>query len=239
MVTCLSLRRGGRYGNGPDDCAEKYPHRMTDPTLLASLMCSRLCHDLLSPVGGMTNGIELLADETDPAMREQCIELLGQGARRTATKLRFFRLAFGAAGGFDAQLPATEVRELVDALAAEGRDITVDWAVQAEALPKDAVKVLLNFALIAIEALVRGGKVMLAAEDTGAAHEIAVRAEGQRIAFDDDLGKAFDGGIPMESLSAHTAPAELVRLVAKGCGGGLQHARSEGTLVLGAILPHG
>ena len=74
----------------------------TDSIQLASLIASRLCHDLLSPVGGMANGIELLVDETDPKMREQCIDLLAQGARRTATRLRFFRLAFGAAGGFDA-----------------------------------------------------------------------------------------------------------------------------------------
>src|SRR6185312_9911541 len=65
---------------------------------LASLLCSRLCHDLMSPVGALNNGIELLADETDPDMREKCLELLGDSARATANKLKFFRLAFGAGG---------------------------------------------------------------------------------------------------------------------------------------------
>ncbi|WP_066555652.1 histidine phosphotransferase family protein [Croceicoccus bisphenolivorans] len=211
----------------------------TDPTLLANLMCSRLCHDLLSPVGGMTNGIELLADETDPAMREQCIELLAQGARRTATKLRFFRLAFGAAGGFDAELPVKEVRELVDSLAGEAREVKVQWTLNVETLPKAAVKVLLNFALLAIEALPRGGTVTLAVEDSGSTHEIAVRAEGMRIAFDPHVGEAMDGNVAMDDLNAHTAPAELVRLVSAGCGGGVQHARSDDALILGAILPYG
>lgn len=222
----------------------------TDPTLLANLMCSRLCHDLLSPVGGMTNGIELLQDETDPSMREQCIELLAQGARRTATKLRFFRLAFGAAGGFDAELPVRELRELVDALAADARDVRVEWTVNVETLPKAAVKVLLNFALLAIEALPRGGVVTVAVENSGArdtggggkgggAHEIAVRAEGMRIAFDAHVGDALDGKVPLDALDAHTAPAELVRLVSAACGGGVQHARTDHALVLGAILPVG
>lgn len=217
----------------------------TDPTLLANLMCSRLCHDLLSPVGGMTNGIELLQDETDPSMREQCIELLAQGARRTATKLRFFRLAFGAAGGFDAELPVRDLRELVDALAADARDVRVEWTVHVEALPKAAVKVLLNFALLAIEALPRGGVVTIAVENSGAAdtsggaHEIAVRAEGMRIAFDAHVGDALDGKVPLDALDAHTAPAELVRLVSSACGGGVQHARTDHALVLGAILPVG
>ena len=64
---------------------------------LASLLCSRLCHDLMSPVGALNNGIELLADETDPEMREKCLELLADSARASANKLKFFRLAFGAA----------------------------------------------------------------------------------------------------------------------------------------------
>src|ERR1044071_6387407 len=67
---------------------------------LASLLCSRLCHDLMSPVGALNNGIELLGDEQDPDMRERCLELLADSAVATANKLKFFRLAFGAAGGF-------------------------------------------------------------------------------------------------------------------------------------------
>ena len=66
----------------------------------ASLLCSRLCHDLLSPVGALNNGIELLADEHDPEMRARCLDLLAESARASANKLKFFRLAFGAAGGF-------------------------------------------------------------------------------------------------------------------------------------------
>lgn len=209
----------------------------TDPTLLANLMCSRLCHDLLSPVGGMTNGVELLQDETDPAMREQCIDLLAQGARRAAAKLRFFRLAFGAAGGFDAELPVRDICEVVDALAAEARSVEVHWTLQVASLPKAAVKVLLNFALIAIEALPRGGTVTIAVEDNGGAHEIAVRAEGMRIAFDPHVGEAMEGKVAMRDLDAHTAPAELVRLVSTGCGGTIQHARTDEALVFGAVLP--
>ena len=67
---------------------------------LAAMLCSRLCHDLLSPVGALTNGLELLADERDPEMRQRCFELLEQSAKASADKLKFFRLAFGAAGGF-------------------------------------------------------------------------------------------------------------------------------------------
>ena len=115
---------------------------------LASLLCSRLCHDLLSPVGALSNGIELLRDERDPEMRQRCMELLEQSARISADKLKFFRLAFGAAGGFGDSVPVEEPRELVRALVANSGRIALEWAVSEEQLPKAAVKVLLNLAAI-------------------------------------------------------------------------------------------
>ena len=77
---------------------------------LASLLCSRLCHDLLSPVGALNNGLELMADEQDPEMRERCLELLNESARASANKLKFFRLAFGAAGGFGDAIDTREAQ---------------------------------------------------------------------------------------------------------------------------------
>src|SRR3546814_16485479 len=85
------------------------------PVEFASLLCSRLCHDLLSPVGALNNGLELLADEHDPEMRARCLELLGESARASASKLKFFRPAFGAAGGFGETVDHTEQRDRVGA----------------------------------------------------------------------------------------------------------------------------
>jgi histidine phosphotransferase ChpT len=100
---------------------------MTTSSLeLASLLCSRLCHDMLSPVGALTNGLELLADEKDPDMRQRCFELLDQSARISADKLKFFRLAFGAAGGFGDMVPVSEARALIDALVANNARIVLN-----------------------------------------------------------------------------------------------------------------
>src|SRR5919112_2102102 len=82
----------------------------------ASLLCSRLCHDLLSPVGALNNGIELLADEHDPEMRARCLELLSESARASANKLKFFRLAFGAAGGFGDEIDTREAKAALEGL---------------------------------------------------------------------------------------------------------------------------
>ena len=206
---------------------------------LASLLCSRLCHDLLSPVGALMNGLELLADEKDPEMRQRCFELLEQSARASTDKLKFFRLAFGAAGGFGDSVAAEEVRSLIDALVVAKDRINVTWVLGVAELSKPAAKVLLNFAQIAIEALARGGEIDIAAEVRDGTSEIAVRAMGPKIAFDETIGSALQGTMPTEQLSSRTAAAHMLHLLAQECGGGLQYAVTGDALVLGAVLPQG
>ncbi|MET1755581.1 histidine phosphotransferase family protein [Novosphingobium sp. RD2P27] len=211
---------------------------MTTSSLdLASLLCSRLCHDMLSPVGALSNGLELLADEKDPEMRQRCFELLEQSARISADKLKFFRLAFGAAGGFGELVPVNEARVLVDALIANNPRISVEWALGSDAMPKPAIKTLLNFALIGIEALPRGGTLSLAAELRDGASEIVVRSEGPRIAFDREIGRALEGAMSPTELSSRTAPAAMLAQLAETVGGHLQFVLSDEALVLGAMLP--
>ncbi|HSG34211.1 MAG TPA: histidine phosphotransferase family protein [Sphingomonadaceae bacterium] len=207
------------------------------PTDLASLLCSKLCHDLLSPVGALTNGLELLADETDPEMRQRCFELLEQSAKTSADKLRFFRLAFGAAGGFGDEVDSSEPHALIAALT--GDKIELDWQVEAAKLPKPAVKMLLNLAQIGIEALVRGGKLEVGAEVTGEACEIALRASGDRVVFDPVIGRALDGSLAEGEITSRTAAPYMLHLLAQESGGGLQHAASGDALVMGAVLPLG
>lgn len=216
----------------------------TSPLDLAAMLCSRLCHDMLSPVGAFANGLELLATETDPVMRQSCVDLLEQSAQISTNKLKFFRLAFGAAGGFGDRVAVEEARDLIAALTADKGRIEVEWALADADLAKPAVKVLLNLAQIAVDALVRGGTLMVGAERRadqfpGGACEIVVRASGPKIAFDPVLGQALDGTLPADQLSSRTAPAHMIRLLAQERGGGLQFACGEEALVLGAVMPEG
>jgi len=210
---------------------------MTSSTDLAALLCSRLCHDMLSPVGALSNGLELLTDEKDPEMRKRCFDLLEQSAKISTDRLKFFRLAYGAAGGFGDEVPADEPRELVAGLIAANERVEFEWAVADVTLPKPAVKVLLNLAAIAIDALVRGGTLAIGAERRDGATEIAVRAAGPRVAFDGNIGKALDGSLAARELTGRTAPAHMIRLLADELGGGVQYALSAEALVMGAVLP--
>jgi histidine phosphotransferase ChpT len=204
----------------------------------ASLLCSRLCHDLLSPVGALNNGIELLTDEHDPEMRARCLALLAESARASANKLKFFRLAFGAAGGFGDSVDMREVRAAIEGLFGGDRRIQIGWLVGEAPLNKGTIKILLNLALIAGDALVRGGRLDVGAEANGTGLEIVVRAEGPRIVLDPELRTALTGGTSLDALSPRAAAAYLVWNLANARKGEILIMEPEdGVLVLGASLP--
>ncbi len=203
----------------------------------ASLLCSRLCHDLLSPVGAMNNGLELLADETDPEMQARCLELLGESARASANKLKFFRLAFGAAGGFGDVVDAREAKAAIEGLLGDNQRIEIGWLVEEPTLSKTAIKVLLNLVLMAGDSLVRGGRLDIGAEIKNGTTEIVVRAEGARLVLDSELRTALNGEADENSLTPRAAAAWLVHLLAIESGGHSQVLEPEPSVLLfGATL---
>ena len=207
------------------------------PVDFASLLCSRLCHDLLSPVGALNNGLELLADETDPAMRARCMDLLAESARASANKLKFFRLAFGAAGGFGDMVDMREARAAIEGLLADNRRTTLGWVVEEPQLPKPAVKILLNLALIGVEALVRGGRIDVGAEVHDTAIEIVVKIEGARIVLDPDLRRTLVQGEGSGEVTSRGAAVFLVHTLATEASGQvLVSEPAEGVMILGAAM---
>ncbi len=189
------------------------------PVDFASLLCSRLCHDLLSPVGALNNGLELLADETDPAMRDRCMELLHDSARVSASKLKFFRLAFGAAGGFGELVETHEARNAIEGLVGENKRINFVWAVETTAMPKSAVKVLLNLVLVATESLVRGGLMEVGGEDNEGQLEIVVKIEGTKIVLDPEIRRTLVEGEGEHSVTPRAAAAYLINTLVREAGG--------------------
>jgi len=205
------------------------------PVDFASLLCSRLCHDLLSPVGALNNGLELLADEHDPEMRQRCLELLNESARASANKLKFFRLAFGAAGGFGEMVDSREARAAIEGLFGDNHRVKLGWLIEDSTLPKPAIKVLLNLALIAGDALIRGGQLDVGAESVDGAVEIVVRADGPRIVLDQEMRAALTGANPEAVITPRAAAAYLVNALVKDGGGQVQVSDpGEAVLLFGA-----
>ncbi len=191
----------------------------------------------MSPIGALNNGIELLADETDPEMREKCLELLADSARASANKLKFFRLAFGAAGGFGEEIDTHEAEAALQGLFGPERRIELGWVVSDEKLPKDAVKLLLNLAMLAGDALVRGGHLDVGAERHGDEIELAVRAEGPRILLDPALRETLANGGGGGPIEPRAAGAWLAHNMITSAGGTIRLSDpSSPGLTIGAVL---
>ncbi len=209
---------------------------MADPVIdFASLMCSRLCHDLLSPVGSFGNGLELLADEPDPEMRAKFVELLESSSRAAIGRLKFFRLAFGSAGGYGDSINVEDIRDAATGLVTEGRAVEISWIGGSEPLAKPAARALLLLTQVVIEALVRGGSVSMAVEPRDGMIEIAVRGEGPRVVIDEASEAAF--GQPEPPVTSRTVGIALAARIARSGAGDIMLSRPAPTeIVVGAIV---
>lgn len=203
----------------------------------ASLLCSRLCHDLVSPVGALANGLEILAEEHDDAMREQVMALLDQSARQTSNRLQFFRLAFGAAGGFGQEVDPAEARKALEAFFDANR-VTIQWDITRPSLDKRLVKLLLNMALLAGEAMIRGGTLIIDLQEGGGQYTLAVTAKADRFVFADGARDALVGRLAVDQLEPRSAPAYLAHSVAEDLSGHLSlDTAEEGTYRFLAQMP--
>src|SRR5579863_9180649 len=141
----------------------------------AALLVSRVCHDLVSPVGAVVNGLEVLEDERDAGMRADALKLVISSAEQAAARLQFARIAFGAAGSAGAELDLTEVGRIVGGLL-EGGKVSVDWQAAQVNWPKDWAKLLMNATLLAADCLPRGGHVKVETSGNPTAPAFTVRA---------------------------------------------------------------
>lgn len=183
----------------------------------ASLLCSRLCHDLVSPVGALTNGVEILQDEHDAEMREQVMDLLYKSAKQTTNKLQFFRLAFGAAGGFSTQLDMRESCKVFSAFL-EGSRVEIVWDVDISHAQKRVVKLLLNLAMITADCLIRGGTCAVHLREDDEKYYIKVTGSGERLLLVGNVREALTGELGLDDLDPRTAPAYLACEVARALG---------------------
>ena len=184
---------------------------MVNDTHLSALLCSRLCHDLVSPVGAMSNGMEILANEQDQGMQAQIIDLLQLSLRQTASRLAFFRLAFGATKSHHKGIPNNQLAQILRDLFRDTK-CGLEWRIAAPALPTAAARIILNIALILQEALVRGGDLTVMAQGD----DVRIVAQGGRIVLPDSLLAALRGDLDLEEVDARSAPAYLAAQLAQG-----------------------
>jgi len=195
---------------------------------VAGLLCSRLCHDLVSPVGAITNGLEVLEDDNDPAMREHAISLIGMSADSATAKLKFMRIAFGASITMGNEFAAQELTSLASAMVKGGR-VSVDGSALMGPLPKNQAKLLLNMILLGIEALPRGG--VLTVQNSN--RSITLRCTGTNAALPEEIVSILNG-VPESTPDHRSIVAFIAQQLAEELNWALTHQNSEDCVTLEA-----
>ncbi len=180
---------------------------------LAALLCSRVCHDVISPVGAVANGLEVLEDEDDEAMREVAFDLVRRSARQASAKLQFCRLAFGASGSQGSNIDLGEAGDIARLFVGEEK-VKLDWQAPRENRPKLEVKLLMNMMLVAISTIPRGGVVEIAADG----QTLTARSRGENARISEKLTQVLDGSLPLEEMDARLVQPYYMKRLAGEAG---------------------
>ena len=189
-----------------------------DPKLsdldLAALLCSRVCHDVISPVGAIANGLELIDDpEMDKETKDTALEMVRSSAKTAAAKLKFCRIAFGAAGSAGALIDMGEAGEIAKAFVGEEK-VKLDWQAPRENRPKQQVKLVLNMLLMAMAGIPRGGVVTVTVEGDA----FSARAQGDRAKVPEAVAQVLDGTLELTSLDARLVQPYYAKQLARSAG---------------------
>jgi histidine phosphotransferase ChpT len=183
---------------------------------LAALLCSRVCHDLISPVGAIVNGLEVLDDAKNADDREFALDLIRKSARNASAKLQFCRLAFGAAGSSGAQIDTGDAEKMGRGFL-EDEKTKITWNLPRTLQPKNRVKLLLNMLIIAQQTIPRGGTLTVDAVGEGEGAGLRIRAAGLNARLPQNIADQLAGVHP-GAIDAHAVQPYYTRLLAQASG---------------------
>lgn len=177
---------------------------------LAALLCSKVCHDIISPVGAINNGLELL---DEGGADEDAMNLIKQSARTASARLQFARIAYGAAGSAGVQIDTGDAQNVAMQFM-KGEKAELTWEGPRVLLPKNKVKLLLNLMIVANAAIPRGGKVAVKLEDPEANLRISIKASGPMLRVPPKFLELHSEGKSSEPIDAHSIQAYYTMLMA-------------------------
>jgi histidine phosphotransferase ChpT len=200
-----------------------------DTLELAALLCSRVCHDLISPVGAIVNALEVLDDSNKPEDRDFALELIRKSSKTASARLQFCRLAFGAAGSSTAQIDLGDALNMAKGHIEDGKT-TIAWNLPRLLLPKNRVKLLLNMLVIAQQTIPRGGVLTVDPIGEGETMSFRVTATGLNARLPQNIADLLSAA-PATGIDAHAVQPHYTRLLAEACGLKVT-LRSEGEAVV-------
>jgi histidine phosphotransferase ChpT len=196
------------------------PGPAPDALELAALLCSRVCHDLISPVGAIVNGLEVLDDNPKPEDRDFALDLIRKSAKTASARLQFCRLAFGAAGSAGAQIDLGDAQNMAKGHIEDGKT-SIAWNLPRLLLPKNRVKLLLNMMVIAQQTIPRGGTLTVDPIGEGETMSFRVTASGLNARLPQNIADILSSS-QIAASDAHSVQPYYTRLLAESCGLGVK-----------------
>jgi histidine phosphotransferase ChpT len=183
---------------------------------LAALLCSRVCHDLISPAGAIVNGLEVLEESKDEETKQFALDLIKKSARTGSARLQFCRIAFGAAGSAGAQIDVGDAESVARGFI-EDEKVKLAWTLPRMFLPKNRVKLLLNLLIVAGQAIPRGGNLKVEGVGEGETMGFRITAAGLNSRVP-PVQALLDGGEEGGTIDAHAIQPYYTGLLARECG---------------------
>jgi histidine phosphotransferase ChpT len=183
---------------------------------LAALLCSRVCHDLISPVGAVVNGIEVMEDDADEQTKTFALDLIRKSAATASARLQFCRLAFGAAGSAGASIDTGDAEAVTRGMMEDDK-LKITWGLPRVLLPKNRVKLLLNLMVLAGSTIPRGGSLALEAIGGGDTMGFKVTSSGLNARIPAAV-PALVAGEAENPVDAHAIQPFYTGLLARTCG---------------------
>lgn len=188
-----------------------------DPLDLAALLCSRVCHDVISPVGAIVNGLEVLDQDDDPSMKEFALDLIRKSARQASARLQFARIAFGAAGSAGAAIDLGDAGTVAMGFLNDDK-LTLNWNAPRALLPKNQVKLLLNLLMVAVNAIPRGGVIVANAVVENDQGHFTVTATGPNARLPGHAADLIAGRSESGGVDAHAIQPYYTGAIARAAG---------------------
>lgn len=196
---------------------------------LGALLVSRVCHDLISPVAAISNGLEILADEQDAEMRDHAMRLIEHSVGQAKARLLFARLAFGAMGSAGAEIDLREVGQVAADFFRTGK-AKLEWHVPAIAVDKEIIRVLLNLSALGADCIPRGGVLTVKVETPRGAIGASVVAKGLKANLAPDIKEGLSLKTPHEDLTGRTIAPFVTALLAKKLGSEIAYTHEGDTV---------
>lgn len=205
-------------------------------TDLASLISSRICHDLISPIGALNTAIEVLDDTESKEMHEDALKLIKLAASEASAKLSYLRIALGTNSTSKGVMNLDKLKLITENMF-NTEKFSFNWDVSEIKLEKSIARILLNILMLAIQSIPRGGKVTIKIEEKSDKLKLVTSANGIKSRLDKQTEDAFKGTIPSEEIDGRVIQSFFTGILIDDLNGRIEAFKTDGNVIFNVTIP--